>query len=99
MRPPLRQYAYALAFLVLATYAYMTLRGPRGLHALFEKRAQIQQMEKSNVDLKQENARKRDRNQRLENNASAQEMAVRERLKLAHPKEKVFVFADPGKKK
>ncbi len=99
MKSPLRQYAYALVLLVLATYAYVTLRGPRGLHALFEKRSQIQQLQKSNADLTQENARKRDRNQRLENNASAQEIVVRERLKRARPNEKVFVFADPDKKK
>ena len=98
MKASYTRYACALALLMLASYAFITLRGPRGLHALFEKQAQIQEAEKRNADLARQIERKREHVKRLESNAGAQELEIRERLKLVHPNEKVFIIGDPGKK-
>ena len=97
MKASLRRYAFALAFLMLASYGYVTLCGPRGLHALFEKQAQIRELEKRNEARIREIARKRDHIRRLENSPSEQELEIRERLKLARPGEKIFILGDSKK--
>lgn len=98
MKTSLRRYVYALAFLMLASYAYVTLRGPRGLRALFEKQAQIRELEQRNAGLAREVERKRERILRLQNNPAEQELEIRHRLKLARPNEKIFIIGEPDKK-
>ncbi len=86
------RYVYVLAFLVLAGYAVFTLRGPSGVPGLLEKRRQIELLEKRNAALAQENERKREHIQRLTNNPAEQELEIRQRLKLVHPDEKVYIL-------
>lgn len=88
---------YAIAFLLVSSYAFFTLRGPKGLGALAEKRAQIRELEKRNEELVKEIERKREHIHRLNNNPSEQELEIRERLKLVHPNEKVYIIGSPAK--
>jgi cell division protein FtsB len=98
MKAPLSRFAYAVAFVLVATYAYLTLHGTHGLAALYEKRAQIRQLEKRNAGLAQEIERKREHIRRLAENPAEQELEIRERLKLAHPNEKIYIIGEPSKK-
>jgi cell division protein FtsB len=98
MKASLARYAYLIAFLLVAGYGYATLRGPKGVHALIEKQAQIKAMEKRNEELDREIERKREHIQRLSENPSEQELEIRERLKLIRKNEKVFITG-PGEQK
>ncbi|HLK69126.1 MAG TPA: septum formation initiator family protein [Bryobacteraceae bacterium] len=98
MKVSIGRYAYLIAFFTVSGYAFVTLRGPKGVHALFEKQTQIHEMEKRNADLDKEIERKRERIRRLDENASEQELEIRSRLKLIHPNEKVFITGTPEKK-
>ena len=98
MKAHLSRFAYVGALVIVATYAVVMLRGPRGLHALYDRRAQIQTLEKRNTALTQEIGRKRDRIRRLAENPAEQELEIRERLKLARPGEKIYILGDPAKK-
>jgi cell division protein FtsB len=98
MKVSLARYAYLMAVLMVASYAFVTLRGPKGVHALFDKQALIRQMEKRNGDLDKEIERKREHIRRLNDNPSEQELEIRERLKLVHPNETVFITGPPEKK-
>lgn len=98
MKTPLARFAYAIALLLVAGYAWITLRGPSGLHALYERRAEIWELEKRDATLAQEIERKRERIRRLSENPDEQELEIRERLKLVKPDEKVYIIGDPAKK-
>lgn len=98
MKAPLAKFAYFVAFLMVVSYAFITLRGPHGVNALMEKRSQIHAMEQSNLRLHQEIERKREHIKRLEASPADQELEIRERLKLVNPKDKVFIIGDPEKK-
>jgi cell division protein FtsB len=98
MKAPLARSAYFISLLLVLTYAFFTLRGPRGVAALNDKRQQIHELETRNTSLAQEIERKRDRIKRLEDSASDQELEIRERLKLLHPDEKVFIIGEPAKR-
>jgi cell division protein FtsB len=98
MKVRIARLGYIAAFLAVAGYAFVTLRGPRGIAALIEKQRQIAQLEKRNQQLHQEIERKREHIQRLENNETEQELEIRERLKLVHPKDKVFITGQPESK-
>jgi len=84
-----------MAVLVAASYALVTLRGPQGIPALIEKQKQIRSLEKENADLAREIEARRERIQRLREDESAQELEIRQRLKLVRPGEKVFILQDP----
>ncbi len=86
------RYVYVLAFLVVAGYAIFTLRGPTGVRGLWEKRRQIEALEKRNAALAEENERKREHIRRLTDNPAEQELEIRQRLKLVHPDEKVYIL-------
>jgi cell division protein FtsB len=98
MRFSIARLAYLIAFLAVVGYAAVTLRGPRGLHALFEKKAEIRAMEERNERLAREIERKREHIKRLADNPAEQELEIRERLKLVNPKDKVFITGAPAKK-
>jgi cell division protein FtsB len=83
---------YIVAFIIVVSYAFFALRGPRGIPGLLAKQHQIEQMEKSNGLLAEENERMRERIQRLANNPAEQELEIRQRLKLVHPGEKVYLL-------
>ena len=84
--------SYLVAFLLVLSYAFFALRGPKGIPALLAKENQIHDIEKRNTILAQENERLRERIQRLSDNPAEQELEIRQRLKLVHPGEKVFIF-------
>jgi cell division protein FtsB len=83
---------YVAAFLVVVTYAFVTLHGPKGIPGLLAKQQQIHSMEAGNSRLAEENERLREHIERLANNPSEQELEIRERLKLVHPGEKVYLL-------
>jgi len=87
------RYVYVFAFLVIAGYAIVTLRGPSGVPGLWEKRRQIELLEKRNAALTLDNERKREHIRRLSNNPTEQELEIRQRLKLVRPDEKVYVLS------
>jgi cell division protein FtsB len=97
MKASIPRFAYAIAVLLMASYAFFTLRGPRGLQALQEKREQIRQLEERNATLSKEIERKREHIRRLNENPAEQELEIRERLKLVHPNEKVYIIGAPTK--
>jgi len=92
LRISLTRLGYATAFLAVASYALVTLRGPKGIPALIARRHQIEQLEKRNTTLAQENERLREHIQRLADNQTQQELEIRERLKLVKPGEKVYLL-------
>jgi cell division protein FtsB len=77
---------------VVVSYAFFTLRGPKGIPALLQKQHQIEEIEKRNAALAQENERTREHIQRLSDNPAEQELEIRQRLKLVHPGEKVYIL-------
>ena len=97
MKAPLSRLVYSVAFLLVAGYAVITLRGPRGITALLDKQRQIQALEARNARLAKQIERKRERIARLSGNPGAQEIEIRDRLKLVHPKDKVFILEPRGK--
>ena len=97
MKASLPRFAYAIAVLLVASYAFFTLRGPKGLGALAERREQIRELEKRNEQLVKEIERKREHIRRLHDNPAEQELEIRERLKLVHPNEKVYIIGTPAK--
>src|SRR6476659_8259942 len=90
-------FAYVIAILLVSTYAFVALRGPQGLSAVAQKRAQIRELEKRNASLALEIERKRAHIRRLNENPAEQELEIRERLKLMHPNEKVYIIGAPAK--
>jgi cell division protein FtsB len=95
MRSSVAKLGYAVAVLVAASYAFVTLRGPQGVPALIEKQNQIRALEKQNADLAREIEFRRERIQRLQKDESEQELEIRQRLKLVRPGEKVFILQEP----
>jgi len=98
MKVPLARFGYWIAILVMATYAFVSLRGPRGLPALIEKQRQIREMEERNAAMAREIERIREHIKRLSDNPTEQELEIRERLKLVRPGEKVYITGEPEKK-
>jgi len=98
MKGSLSRFAYVIAVLVVASYAFVTLRGPKGLRAIAEQREEIRSLEKRNESLAQEIERKRDHIHRLTESPAEQELEIRDRLKLVKPNEKIFIIDNPGKK-
>jgi cell division protein FtsB len=98
MKERLARLAYAITFLLVATYAVSTLTGPKGLQALFDKERQIQAAQKRNADLTNDVERAQERIDRLGADQTEQERVVEERLNLVHPGDKVFMLPDSKKK-
>ncbi|MBV9507003.1 MAG: septum formation initiator family protein [Acidobacteriia bacterium] len=85
-------FVYAAVFLALLGYALVTLRGPKGVTGFLAKQRQIEQMEKRNAVLAQENERLREHIARLANSPAQQELEIRQRFKLVHPGDRVFIL-------
>ena len=92
MKVSLARFGYLIAFLIVVSYAFFTLRGPKGIPALLLRQHQIEEIEKRNAALAQENERTREHIQRLSDNPAEQELEIRQRLKLVHPGEKVYIL-------
>jgi cell division protein FtsB len=104
----LKNLTMAAAIVLLAAYAVVALRGPQGLPALSDKRAEIVRLQEQNATLQREILRKRERIRILENHSEQQELEIRKQLNLVKPGEKIFFLpeeetqadpesADPGK--
>ena len=98
MNSPLLRLCYGAAIVAMATYAYMTLQGPRGLRALLDTRTGITNMEKSNTKLARENEQERDYIRRLETDRTVQEKVIEEQMQLVHPEDHVFITGPPPAK-
>ena len=93
MKAPLTRFTYVLVFLVAVTYVFFAL--PQGMHVWQEKQRQVQEMEKRNAKLAKEVEHLKEYVKRLNNNPAVQEKVIRERLKLIHPDEKLYIMGDP----
>jgi cell division protein FtsB len=92
MKAQLARFAYAIAFLLVGTYAFVTLTGPKGIAALSQKQRSIEVLEKRNTDLMKEIERKREHVRRLTVDPAEQDRVVQERMKLVPPGEKVYML-------
>jgi cell division protein FtsB len=91
-RPAASVVAVSLAFLLV----WQGVNGKNGVRAWFEKRAEDRQLRKEIDDLNQENARLRDRVERLKSNPDAINQVAREQMHYAKPNE-VIVQLPPEK--
>jgi len=98
MKAPFSRTAYIVAFLLAATYVVATLGGPKGIPAVLARQKQIQRLDDRNAGLAREIERKRDHIRRLQNDAGEQELEIRDRYKLVHPGDTVFITGQPDKK-
>lgn len=92
MKPPFYRFAYIATLLVVAVYAFVTLRGPQGVPSVIAKQHEIQDLENKNQLLHDEIERKKDHIRRLSEDPAQQELEIRERLKLVDPKDKVYII-------
>jgi cell division protein FtsB len=99
MKAPFARVALTIAILAAGGYAVFMLRGSGGLRALHEKEASIRAMERANESLAKEIERRRAYIRRLSENPAEQEIEIRERLKLVHPNEKVYITPESQKEK
>jgi cell division protein FtsB len=97
MKISLVKTVYALIVLCGIVYAFAELRGPNGIPGLLDKRRQVREYEMSNEQLQREIEQKQERIQRLQNDPRAQEIEIRQRLKLAGPGEKIYIIDDKKK--
>jgi cell division protein FtsB len=88
---------YALIVLCGIAYAFAELRSPNGIPGLLDKRRQVREYEMSNEQLQRDIEQKQERIQRLQNDPRAQEIEIRQRLKLAGPGEKIYIIDDKKK--
>ncbi len=93
----IRRIGILAALAIVGAYAFVALRGPRGMPALMEKRREIRELEEQNANLEREIQRKRERIERLKNSPSEQEMEIRKQLKLLRPGETSFILPEPAK--
>jgi cell division protein FtsB len=88
---------YAMVLLSGVMYAFVALRGPNGISGMMEKQRLVGQYEKDNEQLQREIAAKQERIRLLQSDPRAQEVEIRQRLKLAAPGEKVYIIDEHGK--
>jgi cell division protein FtsB len=89
-----RRLGVIVAIAIVGAYAFVALRGPRGVPAFLEKRKEIRALEEQNANLAREIQRKRERIERLKHSPSEQEMEIRRQLKLLRPGETSFILPD-----
>jgi cell division protein FtsB len=98
MKERIARLACAIAFLLVATYAAVTLAGPKGLSSLYAKEREIQAVEKQNAEIAKDIDREKKKVDQIRANPDAQERVVEERLNLVRPGDKVFMLPDAKKK-
>jgi cell division protein FtsB len=98
MKAPFSRTVYVVVFLMAAAYVAVTLGGPKGIPAVLARQKQIQRLEDRNAQLVREIERKRDHIRRLANDVNEQDIEIRERYKLVHPGDTVFITGHPDKK-
>ena len=97
MSTVVRRAAYSAALVVMAVYGYVALSGPQGISRLYQKWAEIRQLEEDIANLRRDNLSKKDRIKRLESDPAEQEMEIRKRLKLLRPGETSFILPEGTK--
>ena len=97
MKNAVQRTVFLLVVGVIAVYGYLVLRGPQGIPALRGKWREIRTLEEDNANLQRENQYRRDRIKKLEENPSAQELEIRQKLKLVRPGETSFILPDSPK--
>jgi cell division protein FtsB len=95
MKLPFGRVAFLGVFLAVVSFAFYTLRGPRGVPALLEINRQIDAKEASNARLAQQVERLRDRIHHLEDDPATLELEIRKRLKLMRKGEKIYIDPAP----
>ena len=93
----LRRFGILVAFALVGVYAAVVLRGPQGVQALVDRRKEIRDLQQQNATLKTQNARMKDRIERLKYSPAEQEIEIRKRLKRVHPDETEFILPEPPK--
>ena len=88
---------YAMVVLSGVMYAFVALRGPNGISGMVEKQRLVRQFEQGNEQLQREIAAKQERIRLLQSDPRAQEVEIRQRLKLAAPGEKVYIIDEHAK--
>lgn len=83
-----------LALVLVLAGGWAAVSGPRGLKALLEKREEIRRLQEENAALEAENARRRDRIHRLEDNRAEQELEIRKQLRLQREGETTFILPE-----
>lgn len=94
MKALIRKSGMVVTLILVVSYGVAALRGPNGIGALAEKRRQIRDLQEQNASLDAENKRKRDRIELLKTSRPAQELEIRERLKLMRPGETQFILPE-----
>ena len=97
MSSSVRRVVILVVFALIGAFGLSELRGPDGLPALREKWNEIRQFEEENANLQRENDYRRDRIKKLESNPSAQELEIRQKLKLLRPGETSFILPEQDK--
>jgi cell division protein FtsB len=97
MSSSVRRVVILVVFALIGAFGLSELRGPDGLPALREKWNEIRQFEEENANLQRENDYRRDRIKKLESNPSAQELEIRQKLKLLRPGETSFILPEQAK--
>jgi cell division protein FtsB len=97
MRSSVRRVVILVVFALVGAFGLAELRGPQGLPALRGKWNEIRQFEEENANLQRENDYRRDRIKKLESNPSAQELEIRQKLKLLRPGETSFILPEQDK--
>ena len=97
MSSSVRRVVILVVFALIGAFGLSELRGPQGLPALRDKWNEIRQFEEENANLQRENDYRRDRIKKLESNPSAQELVIRQRLKLLRPGETSFILPEQAK--
>ena len=79
---PLRGIYYTLAVSLLGAFAFITMRGPQVIPALFTTWDEIRAMERNNAELKREVDMRRDRVEQLKKDPEAMELEFRRLLEM-----------------
>ena len=82
MKVPLRGLCYTLALSLLCVFAFVTLRGPRVIPALFTTWDEIRGMERSNAELKRDVEKRRERLKVWNDNPAELELEFRRLLDM-----------------
>jgi cell division protein FtsB len=83
---------------MMLTLGWAAVNGSQGLDGMLEKRAQIKQLQEENAAIEAENAKRQARIQRLESNASDQDLEIR-RLNMLKQGETIFMLPEGEKKR
>ena len=94
MKALIRKSGLVVTLMLVGTYSVIALRGPNGVGALAEKRRQIRELQEQNASLDAENRRKRERIDLLKTSRPAQELEIREKLKMMKPGETQFILPE-----